>query len=222
MSDPSAMDEPVIKINEIFYSIQGESSHSGKPCIFVRLTHCNLRCSWCDSTYTFHEGQDMAIGEILERVAGYSCRLVQVTGGEPLAQTASLELMRRLCDSGYQVLLETSGSLDIHAVDSRVHRIVDFKCPGSGMADRNLWRIVEHLQPSDEVKFVIADREDYSWAKAAILEHKLNERCPVLISPVFGDLENVALADWILADGLPVRFQIQLHKYVWDPSMRGV
>lgn len=222
MSGLSAMAEPALKINEIFYSIQGESSHSGKPCVFVRLSHCNLRCSWCDSTYTFHEGQSMRLDKILGQVAAYPCQLVEVTGGEPLAQVESLELMQRLCESGYQVLLETSGSLDISAVDPRVHRIVDFKCPGSGMADRNLWRIVADLRPTDEVKFVIADHEDYRWARAAIHEHRIDERCPVLMSPVFGDLENIALADWILADGLSVRFQVQLHKYVWDPTTRGV
>ncbi|MHC5065669.1 MAG: 7-carboxy-7-deazaguanine synthase QueE [Planctomycetota bacterium] len=216
------MNESALKINEIFYSIQGESSHSGRPCIFVRLTHCNLRCTWCDSEYTFHEGESMTLAQVMTEVARHPCKLVEVTGGEPLAQAQSLELMRQLCEAGYEVLLETSGSLPIADVDSRVKRIVDFKCPGSGMSERNLWSIVEDLNADDEVKFVIADQADYQWARAAILRHGLHERCTVLMSPVFGSLENVALADWILADGLPVRFQIQLHKYVWDPSMRGV
>ncbi len=216
------MSESVLKINEIFYSIQGESSHSGRPCIFVRLTHCNLRCSWCDSEYTFHEGRNMSLAEIMSSLAKHPCKLVEVTGGEPLAQTGVLDLMRQLCDAKYQVLLETSGSLPIAAVDPRVQRIVDFKCPGSGMADHNLWSIVDDLGPKDEVKFVIADQGDYRWAKSKISEHALDKRCHLLMSPVFGVMDKLELAEWILADGLPVRFQIQLHKHVWDPSMRGV
>lgn len=213
---------PILKVNEIFFSIQGESSLMGRPCIFVRLAFCNLRCSWCDSTYTFHEGADMTVDDILDEVAGYPCKLVEITGGEPLLQEAVHPLMTRLCDEGYEVLLETSGSLDISRVDPRVRRIVDVKCPGSGMADRNRWRDLELLTRRDEVKFVVADRADYDWARDIIRRYRLVDTCTVLISPVFGELANVQLAEWILADGLEVRYQLQLHKYIWDPATRGV
>jgi len=214
--------QPDLKVNEIFFSLQGESSHAGRPCLFVRLSYCNLRCSWCDSTYTFEEGRMMSIAEILDELCRHPCKLVEVTGGEPLVQEPSFALMTRLCDEGYEVLLETSGSLDISRVDPRVQRIIDIKCPGSGMVDRNLWSNLDLLRPRDEIKFVIADRNDYLWARDIIENHALQDRCTVLMSPVFDVLANVELAEWILADGLAVRYQLQMHKYIWDPSMRGV
>lgn len=209
-------------INEIFHSIQGESSHMGRPCVFVRLTYCNLRCSYCDTEYAFYEGTEMDIDKILGIVAGYNCKLVEVTGGEPLFQENVHELMKRLCDEGYEILLETGGSLSIAHVDPRVKRIVDFKCPSSKMMKQNLWENVEHLKNSDEVKFVIGNREDYEWAKDKIQEYDLTMHCPVLMSVVFGELEPLQLADWILEDKLNVRFQLQMHKYIWSPETRGV
>ena len=216
------MSDRILKVNEIFFSIQGESSRMGCPCVFVRLAFCHLRCRWCDSTYTFHQGDGMTLDEVMERVAAYPCNLVEITGGEPLLQEEVDPLMARLCDAGYEVLLETSGSLDISRVDPRVRRIVDVKCPGSGMADRNRWRNMGLLTDRDEVKFVLADRADYDWAREIIDRHRLTEICTVLLSPVFGELSNARLAEWILADGLPVRYQLQLHKYIWDPATRGV
>lgn len=216
------MSEQILKVNEIFFSIQGESTFIGRPCIFVRLSFCHLRCRWCDSTYAYHEGTTMALDEVLANVAKYPCKTVEITGGEPLLQEAVDPLMGRLCDEGYEVLLETSGSLDISRVDPRVRRIVDVKCPGSGMAERNRWRNLGMLTATDEVKFVLADRADYEWSKDVMAKHRLVEICPVLMSPVFGELRNTKLAEWILADGLPVRYQLQLHKYIWDPAKRGV
>lgn len=209
-------------INEIYKSIQGESSWVGLPCVFVRLTACDLRCTWCDSAYAFYEGNRMAIGEIVDRVVKLNCPLVEITGGEPLLQPAVLPLMSRLCDLGKTVLLETSGAHDISPVDPRVIRIMDLKCPGSGAMDRNRYANMKHLRPRDEVKFVIADRADYEWAKTKLIECDLASRCAVLFSPVFGQMESRQLVDWILADKLPVRFQLQLHKFVWDPKQRGV
>ncbi len=209
-------------VNEIFYSIQGESSHAGRPCVFVRLTWCNLRCSYCDTEYAFREGKKMSVDEILAVVGGYGCKLVEVTGGEPLVQEGSLELMQVLCDRGYEVLLETGGSLDISGVDSRVKRIVDMKCPGSGMAKKNLWANLEHLRGGDEVKFVVGSREDFDWSTEVIRRYGLEKRVTVLISPVFGVLEPVELAGWILEEKLNVKLQLQLHKYVWEPQTRGV
>lgn len=208
-------------INEIFHSIQGESSHMGRPCVFVRLTYCNLRCSYCDSEYAFYEGKEMDIDEILSIVRGYGCRLVEVTGGEPLWQENVHELLRSLCDEGYEVLLETGGSLSIGGVDPRVKRIVDFKCPSSGMLKKNFWENIEFLKDTDEVKFVIGNREDYEWAKQMIDRHGIMAR-PVLMSVVFGELEPIQLAEWILEDKLTVRFQLQMHKYIWSPETRGV
>jgi 7-carboxy-7-deazaguanine synthase len=209
-------------VNEIFHSIQGESSHMGRPCVFVRLTYCNIRCSYCDTEYAFYEGKEMTIDEILECVRAYRCKLVEVTGGEPLFQANTPELLSRLCDEHYEVLLETGGSLDIGTVDSRVKRIVDFKCPSSKMVKKNLWKNVEYLTQSDEVKFVIGNREDYEWAKGKIREFELDKRCPILMSVVFGELEPIELAEWILEEKLNVRFQLQMHKYIWNPQTRGV
>ncbi len=213
---------PQLVINEIFHSIQGESSHAGRPCVFVRLAYCNLRCTYCDTEYAFDEGTPLEIEEILRKVKGYRCSLVEVTGGEPLMQEGVHELMTSLCDAGFEVLLETGGSLDISSVDSRVKRIVDFKCPGSGMVKKNFWPNVGFLRTGDEVKFVIRTREDFDWSVDVIAKHDLASRCPVLMSVAFGELEPVTLAEWILESRLPVRFQMQMHKYIWAPDMRGV
>ena len=211
-----------MRVTEIFHSIQGESSYAGQPCVFVRLTGCPLRCTWCDTDYAFHGGQECSIDEALEKVHRYGGRLVEVTGGEPLAQPESLPFLTRLCDAGYTVLLETSGAIDIAPVDSRVHVILDVKCPGSGMTDRMYWPNLSQLAAKDEAKFVLADRADYDWAREILAQHDVAGRCAVLFSPVFGSLDVRELAEWILADRLPVRFQLQMHKYIWAPDMRGV
>jgi 7-carboxy-7-deazaguanine synthase len=203
-----------MRITEIFHSIQGESSHAGRPCTFVRLTGCNLRCVWCDSAYTFTGGETMSLDDVMARVASYGCRLVEVTGGEPLAQPESIALIKRLCDEDYEVLLETSGSIDITPVDDRAKVILDIKCPGSGEVAKNRWENLEHMRGHDEIKFVIADRDDYEWAKQIIAEKQLT-RWPVLFSPVWGVMDMKSLADWMLADRVPARFQTQLHKHIW-------
>ncbi len=209
-------------INEIFYSIQGESSHAGRACVFVRLTYCNLRCTYCDTEYAFYEGKEMSIADILNTVKGFNCNLVEITGGEPLFQENVHELMKQLCDEGFEVLLETGGSLDISHVDSRVMRIVDFKCPSSKMMKKNVWENVNHLTAGDEAKFVIGNREDYDWSKKMIRQYEVDKRCPVLMSVVFGALEPIQLSEWILQDKLNVRFQLQMHKYIWSPETKGV
>ena len=211
-----------MRITEIFHSIQGESSYAGQPCVFVRLTGCPLRCTWCDTDYAFYEGHEFSIDEVLAKVQTYGCRLVEVTGGEPLVQPESLPLMTRLCDAGYTVLLETSGAVDIAPVDPRAHVILDVKCPGSGMTDRMHWPNLSQLAAKDEAKFVMADRADYDWSREILTQYDVASRCPVLFSPVFGLLDARQLAEWILADRLPVRFQLQMHKYIWAPDMRGV
>jgi 7-carboxy-7-deazaguanine synthase len=211
-----------MRITEIFHSIQGESSYAGQPCVFVRLTGCPLRCTWCDTDYAFYGGRECSFDEVLAKVQTYECRLVEVTGGEPLAQPESLPLMSRLCNAGYTVLLETSGAVDIAPVDPRVHVILDVKCPGSGMTDRMHWPNLSMLAAKDEAKFVLANRADYDWAHEILARHDIASRCPVLFSPVFGSLDVRQLAEWILADHLPVRFQLQMHKYIWTPDMRGV
>lgn len=207
-------------INEIFYSVQGESTYAGLPCVFVRLTACNLRCSWCDTTYSFHEGKPMTLGDVIVKVLEYNCPLVEITGGEPLLQPNVLPLMTRLCDLGKRVLLETGGSIDVSPVDPRVVKIMDLKCPGSGEMERNLYENIRHLDKKDEVKFVIADRTDYDWAKQQLLEHNIPGT--VLFSPVWGKLPLKTLADWILADKISVRLQTQWHKYIWGADARGV
>lgn len=212
----------MIKVTEIFHSIQGESTYAGRPCLFIRLTGCPLRCTWCDTAYAFYGGRDLTIEEIVAEVRGFDCPLVEVTGGEPLSQPESLGLLTRLCDEGFEVLLETSGAIDTAGVDRRVHVILDVKCPGSGMADRMHWPNLERLSSQDEAKFVIKDRADYEWARELVRREELSTRCTVLFSPVFGDAEVRQLAEWLLADKLPVRFQLQLHKYIWAPDMRGV
>lgn len=211
----------MLRVTEIFHSIQGESSHAGRPCAFVRLTGCNLRCRWCDSEYTFSGGEPMSVDDVVEKVKSYGCNLVEVTGGEPLAQRESLDLMTRLCDQGLEVLLETSGSIDIAPVDKRVIIILDIKCPCSGEASKNRWENLEHLKPADEIKFVIADRGDYDWARNVIEERDLN-RWTILLSPVWGEMHLQSLAEWMLADRLPARLQTQLHKHIWGAEARGV
>jgi len=212
----------VLKVNEIFHSIQGESRHAGRPCVFVRLTWCNLRCSWCDTAYAFEEGTDLSVGSILDRIERYATRYVLVTGGEPLAQDGARDLIGELCDSGHEVAVETGGSLDISILDRRAMVVMDLKCPGSGMSPKNRWENIALLKPADEVKFVVADRGDYEWARDVIARRRLADRCGVLLSPVHGALHPRALAEWILADRLPVRLQLQIHKYIWPPDLRGV
>ena len=217
----SSSNKPVsLKISEIFFSLQGEATRAGLPTVFVRLTGCPLRCVWCDSEHAFSGGKRMSQAQVLEAVARYGARQVCVTGGEPLAQKNCLPLLTALCDAGYDVSLETSGALDIAEVDSRVARIVDLKAPGSGECARNHWQNTDLMTPRDELKFVLADRNDYEWAVTTIREHQLDKRCPILFSPVQDALAPQELAVWILADRLPVRFQLQLHKLLWG-NMRG-
>ena len=215
--------EQTLRINEIYYSIQGESTWVGWPCVFVRLTFCNLRCNYCDTEYAFYEGKNRTLSEIQDVVATFRCRLVEITGGEPLLQKNVLPLMAMFCDSGYAVLLETSGAHDISKVDPRVHRIMDLKTPGSGEVDKNLWPNVAHLTPRDEVKFVMGSREDYEWSRARVQQYDLPSRChAVLFSPIFGRIDPRQIVEWILADKLNVRFQLQMHKFIWNPTKRGV
>lgn len=209
-----------LKISEIFYSLQGEASRAGLPTVFVRLTGCPLRCVWCDTEYAFTGGQDMPLPAILAAVAAYQVQPVCVTGGEPLAQKNCLPLLGALCDAGHDVSLETSGAIDIAAIDSRVARIVDLKAPGSGESSRNRWQNLDLLTARDELKFVLKDRADYQWARDIVIERGLAARVPLLFSPVQGTLEARTLAEWILADRLPVRLQLQLHKLLWG-NMRG-
>ncbi len=204
-----------VRVTEIFLSIQGESLTQGLPTVFVRLTGCPLRCCYCDTAYAFSGGRTMGVGEVLAEVAAAGVRHVTVTGGEPLAQRGALELLRRLCDAGHEVSLETSGALDVAPVDPRVVKVMDIKTPGSGEAHRNRWENLAHLGPRDQVKIVVRDRADYEWARAVIRAHGLAGRWPVLLSPSHGELEPRVLAEWILADRLPVRLQVQLHKLLW-------
>lgn len=206
---------PTLRITEIFYSLQGETSRSGLPTVFVRLTGCPLRCGYCDTAYAFHGGESLELPEILARVAAYSPRYVTVTGGEPLAQKHALDLLAALCDTGYDVSLETGGALDICEVDPRVSRIVDIKTPGSGESGKNRWANIGHLTAHDEVKFVIVDEADYIWSCDILAEHQLDRLCSVLFSPVHGSTQT-SLAEWILRDRLPVRMQLQLHKILWN------
>jgi 7-carboxy-7-deazaguanine synthase len=212
----------MLKVNEIYFSIQGESSKAGLPCVFVRLTYCNLRCTYCDTEYAFYEGKDYTIEQILTEVKKYQCKLVEVTGGEPLVQEECNELMKILCDDGYDVMLETGGSLPIKNVDYRVRIIMDLKCPSSGMIKKNLYENIDSIKSTDEIKFVIGSREDYEWCKEIIKKYDLTNKCDVLFSVVFGELEPVMLVDWILEDKLKVRFQLQMHKFIWDPAAKGV
>lgn len=220
--DSGGSAEPRLRIHEIFYSLQGESTFSGRPCVLVRLTGCQMRCVWCDTEYAFYEGGWKTLTEILAEVAAFACPLVEVTGGEPLLQPDVHRLMTALCDAGYEVLLETGGGLDISLVDARVRRIVDIKCPGSGEAAHNRWENLDDLRAGDELKFVVADRADYDWAKRTITERGLSGRCPIHLSPVWESMPPAELAAWILADRLPVRLTLQQHKILWGAKARGV
>jgi len=214
-SAESAEELATLRVTEIFHSLQGETSRSGLPTVFVRLTGCPLRCGYCDTAYAFHGGESLSLDGILCRVAACGAKYVTLTGGEPLAQKHAPLLLRRLADAGYSVSLETSGALDVSAVDPRVSRIVDIKTPGSGECARNLWSNLEHLTAHDEIKFVICDEEDYRWSREQLQSRRLERICPLLFSPVHGRLEPRQLAEWILRDRLPVRFQLQLHKQLW-------
>jgi 7-carboxy-7-deazaguanine synthase len=213
----------MLTINEIFYSIQGESTRAGRPCVFVRLTACDLRCTWCDTPYAFHEGRKQSVDEVLEAVERHDCPLVEITGGEPLLQEDVYDLMNRLLARGRTVMIETGGHRSIDRVPPDVVKIVDIKCPGSGEADRNDWANLDRLSPHDEVKFVVSDRTDYEFARDVIERRDLASRCAaVLLSPVHGVLDARVLSEWLLADRVPARLQLQLHKYIWPHSTRGV
>jgi 7-carboxy-7-deazaguanine synthase len=213
----------VLTVNEIFHSIQGESTHAGRPCVFVRLTACDLRCSWCDTPYAFYEGRKMSLDDVVATVDAYGCSLVELTGGEPLLQKDVYPLMERLLASGKTVLVETGGHLSVANVPPAVHKIVDVKCPGSGEAHRMDWSNLGRLSPTDEVKFVVRDRTDYEYARAVVSRHELDRKVgAVLFSPVHGVLDPRTLSEWVLADQLPVRVQLQVHKYIWDAETRGV
>jgi 7-carboxy-7-deazaguanine synthase len=211
-----------VRVHEIFYSIQGESTLAGRPCVLIRLTGCQMRCVWCDTEYAFYLGGWMTLEEVLEEVARHRCPLVELTGGEPLLQPGALPLLTALCDAGYEVALETGGGVDIAAVDPRVRRILDIKCPGSGEAESNRWENLALLGPGDEVKLVLADRGDYEWAREMVSAHRLEDRCPVHFAPVHGAVALDELAAWVLEDRLRVRLQVQLHKLVWGAEARGV
>ncbi len=206
---------PQLRITEIFYSLQGETSRVGLPTVFVRLTGCPLRCTYCDTTYAFSGGQNMELAQILEEGGTHGAHYVTVTGGEPLAQKNCLELLKALCDAGYEVSLETGGALDVSAVDAHVVKVLDIKTPGSGEAEKNLWSNLACLNPHDEIKIVLCDEADYGWARQVLIEHALDKKCAVLFAPVQGKLSPTDLANWILRDRLPVRMQIQLHKLLW-------
>lgn len=213
----------VVRVNEIFYSIQGESSRAGERSIFIRLTGCGLRCTYCDTEYAFYEGVDRSIDSVLEEIAKYDCKLVELTGGEPLEQEGAFTLLAALAERGYEVMLETAGHIDISRVDVRVKRIMDLKTPTSGMQKRNRYENIDHLTTRDEVKFVIGSREDYEWARETVRTYTLSNKVEcVLFSPVFGAVTPLELSSWILEDALPVRFQVQLHKIIWSPEARGV
>lgn len=211
-----------MQITEIYHSIQGESRFAGLPCVFVRTTGCNLRCVWCDTEYSFYGGQKMSLNEIIKQVESYDCKLVEITGGEPLLQKEVPELALRLLSKNQTVLIETSGEQDISVLDKRVIKIMDLKCPGSGESHQNRWENLEHLTPEDEVKFVIKDRQDYEWSREVIKKHSLEDRLRVLFSPVWDNLDLEDLAKWILQDKLNVRYQLQLHKFIWSPQTKGV
>ncbi len=225
-----------MQITEIYKSIQGESTFTGLPCVFVRTTGCNLRCVWCDTQYAFFGGRKMSVEEVIQEVEAHNCKLVEITGGEPLLQKETPELAHRLLEKGYTVLMETSGERDVSVLDPRVIKIMDLKCPGSGECEKNRWENLEFLTPRDEVKFVIKNRRDYEWAAEVVKKYRLDQRLTVLFSPVWGELELAELARWILSDTLPaqaddplrgenrlnVRYQIQLHKIIWSPETKGV
>ena len=211
-----------MRLTEIFYSIQGESSFIGQPCVFIRTTACNLRCVWCDTAYSFYGGEEKSLDDIMQRVAGYGCKLVEITGGEPMLQKEIYELCDRLLAAEYTVLLETGGSLDLSKLDPRVIKIVDLKCPGSGEVGKNYWPNLDILQPHDQIKFVIKDRADYDWTLQIVRQHRLDTRFHLLFSPVFNEMLLRPLAEWMLADHVKAQLQVQLHKFIWPPEMRGV
>ena len=208
--------EASLRITEIFFSLQGETRRIGLPTVFIRLTGCPMRCTYCDTTYAFTGGQNMSLSGILERVAVFRPHYVTVTGGEPLAQKNCLPLLQALCDAGYEVSLETGGAIDITGVDARVMCVLDIKTPASGEAERNRWENIARLKSTDEIKFVLCDEQDYEWAKQVLQERRLAEKCPVVFSPAHGTMNPTQLADWILRDHLPVRMQVQLHKLLWN------
>ncbi len=215
--------EDTLVVHEIYPSIQGESTFAGRPCTFVRLTGCNLRCTYCDTPQAFHGGQRLPRAQVLKQALSHPTELVELTGGEPLLQPGAVPLLRELCDAGRTVLLETSGERDIGLVDPRVHRIVDLKAPSSGESHRNRWDNIPLLTPRDEIKFVLGDRADYEWARATMHQHHLSERCgAVLLSTVFGKLAAREVVAWMLADGLSARFQLQMHKFIWGAETQGV
>lgn len=211
-----------IKINEIFYSIQGESSFAGLPCVFIRFTHCNLRCNYCDTDYAFYDGKELTIQEIIKQVDQFNCHLVEITGGEPLLQENIHLLIQELFNKNYEVLLETGGHFNIGQVDNRVKIIMDIKCPSSGESDKIQWSNLNNLEPTTELKFVVGDKKDFDWAISIVNKYKLNQKNKILLSPVFEQLENEKLAKWILESKLHIRIQLQMHKYIWDPNQKGV
>ncbi len=211
-----------MRINEIFKSIQGETSYAGTPCLFVRTTGCNLRCSWCDTTYAYDEGEDLSIDDIIRTLGKYDCRNVVITGGEPLLQEETPLLAEYLINNGYKVFVETNGSVDISGLHPEIIKILDIKCPGSGMTEHIVWDNLNALTSIDEVKFIVSDYNDYVWAKSVIASRKLPDICTVLMAPVFNRLDPKQIAEWIINDNLDVRLQLQLHKYIWGPDVRGV
>ncbi|MSR37055.1 MAG: radical SAM protein [Gemmatimonadetes bacterium] len=228
MSGTVVTEQPFLRVTEIFHSVQGESTWAGLPCTFVRLTGCPLRCVWCDTAYAFHGGERMALTDIVKHVGEIGTALVEVTCGEPLAHPNAFVLVELLLNAGHTVLVETSGAFDVAPLDRRAHKIMDLKCPGSGESHRNLWSNLEHLGPGDEVKFVIKDREDWEWTARTIRERGLDAKilggklAALLVSPVWGEVDLEELAGWTLGSGLPVRFQMQLHKLIWGPEKKGV
>ena len=211
-----------IKVNEIYYSIQGESSLTGFPCIFIRLTYCNLRCTYCDSEHAFYEGKDYTIEEIIEKIKKYNCNLVEVTGGEPLLQSECINLLNKLIENKYDVMLETGGSLSIKKVPENVKKIIDFKCPSSGMEKKNLWEIIDSVSSKDEIKFVIGNKLDFEWAVTKIKEYDIESKCPILFSSVYDEIEYQKVVEWMLDSKINARFQLQIHKHIWDKETKGV
>lgn len=212
----------MLEVTEIYKSVQGESTYMGLPCVFIRLTGCNLRCIWCDTPHAFHDGKKLSIHQIIDEVKSYDINLVEITGGEPLLQKEVFPLMESLLKNKFKVMLETSGSLAINNVPAKVIKIIDLKCPGSGEENKNLWENLNHLTSIDEIKFVIADKTDYEWSKKVLQNYELDKKVPVLFSPVFEKLKLKDLTEWILKDNLPVRLHTQLHKYIWDQKTIGV
>ena len=211
-----------LKINEIYFSIQGESSYSGLPCVFIRLTYCNLRCSYCDTEYAFYEGKDMEIKQILKEVNSYKCNLVEITGGEPLLQKNCIKLIDELEKNNKKVLIETGGSLSIKNISKKSHIILDLKCPSSNMENKNLWENLDYIKNTDEIKFVVGNKADYNWSKKIIKKYNLENKCLLLMSPVYDKIDKEKIINWILKDNLNIRFQIQLHKEIWDKDKKGV